>query len=92
LTQPDVLGSYYLQQLATLVQRYETPIVVGLSDIPIPLPFVQDSKVHAACAVGQRALLQLCAVRSLQRLLFVSTCWQAVAAVAWLAREGCWWW
>ncbi len=42
VTRPDFFEDYYLEQLSLLIERYHKPILVGLSDWPIPLPFVVD--------------------------------------------------
>jgi AMP nucleosidase len=44
LTRPDLFGDYYRQQIELLMQHHGVPVVVGISDRPIPLPFaVEDS-------------------------------------------------
>ena len=42
VTRPDLFKEYYLEQLTILLERYERPLLIGLSDWPIPLPFVVD--------------------------------------------------
>ncbi len=42
ITRPDLFQEYYLEQLTSLLNRYAKPLIVGLSDWPIPLPFVSD--------------------------------------------------
>lgn len=42
VTRPDFFEAYYLEQLTLLIERYHKPILVGLSDWPIPLSFVVD--------------------------------------------------
>jgi AMP nucleosidase len=42
VTRPDFFEAYYLEQLTLLIERYRKPILVGLSDWPIPLSFVVD--------------------------------------------------
>ncbi|MCX7337899.1 MAG: AMP nucleosidase [Alphaproteobacteria bacterium] len=42
LTQPDIFGSYYHEQLSLLLERHKSPIVIGASQCSIPLPFVVD--------------------------------------------------
>ncbi|OJW49045.1 MAG: AMP nucleosidase [Alphaproteobacteria bacterium 41-28] len=42
LTRPDIFHSYYEQQIELLINHHKTPVVVGESDWPIPLPFVDE--------------------------------------------------
>jgi len=42
LTHPDLFHSYYLRQIGLLIRHHNTPVVVGESDSPIPLPFVDQ--------------------------------------------------
>lgn len=42
LTRPDLFYSYYYEQISLLLERYRKPIIVGLSEWRIPLPFVVD--------------------------------------------------
>lgn len=42
LTRPDIFHSYYEQQIELLIKHHKTPVVVGESDWPIPLPFVDE--------------------------------------------------
>ena len=42
ITQLEFFEAYYLEQLTLLIQRYNKPVQVGLSDWPIPLSFVVD--------------------------------------------------
>ncbi|MBE7636005.1 AMP nucleosidase [Sneathiella sp. P13V-1] len=40
LTQPELFHSYYLEQIELIIQNHDRPVVVGVSDRPMPLPFV----------------------------------------------------
>ncbi|MBE9554106.1 MAG: AMP nucleosidase [Proteobacteria bacterium] len=40
LTRPDLFGDYYREQIALLIENHGVPVSVGVSDRPIPLPFV----------------------------------------------------
>lgn len=40
ITRPDLFHNYLLQQLTLLIKNHQVPIQVGLSDQPIPLPFM----------------------------------------------------
>lgn len=42
LTKPDLFADYYLEQLGLLMNHHGCPVVVGQSDWPIPLPFVDE--------------------------------------------------
>jgi len=42
LTRPDIFQHYYKQQIELLINHHKTPVVVGESDWPIPLPFVDE--------------------------------------------------
>lgn len=43
LTRPDLYRSYYLEQMTLLMRNHRRPLVVGVSDRPIPLPFVVEA-------------------------------------------------
>lgn len=50
LTRPDLFHAYYRKQIELLINHHQTPVVVGESDWPIPLPFVDEwdsSELHA---------------------------------------------
>jgi len=40
LTRPDLFADYYRDQIRLLLRHHEVPVWVGVSDRPIPLPFV----------------------------------------------------
>ena len=40
LTRPDLFADYYREQFELLIQHHNVPVQVGVSDRPIPLPFV----------------------------------------------------
>lgn len=42
ITHPDFFKDYHLEQISLLLKRHKVPVVVGLSDEPIPFPFVVD--------------------------------------------------
>ena len=42
LTRPDIFHNYYKQQIELLINHHKTPVVVGESSWPIPLPFVDE--------------------------------------------------
>ncbi|NRA87888.1 MAG: AMP nucleosidase [Rhizobiales bacterium] len=42
ISAPDILGEYYRNQMALLIQNHKQPIVIGESEEPIPMTFVID--------------------------------------------------
>ncbi|MFT6559547.1 MULTISPECIES: AMP nucleosidase [Sneathiella] len=40
LTHPDLFRSYYHEQIDLIINNHQQPVLVGLSDRPMPLPFV----------------------------------------------------
>ncbi len=42
LTRPDIFHTYYKIQIELLINHHKTPVVVGESDCPIPLSFIDD--------------------------------------------------
>ncbi|MBA1147652.1 AMP nucleosidase [Ectothiorhodospiraceae bacterium WFHF3C12] len=42
VTRPDIFADYYREQFELLIENHGVPIVVGVSDEPIPLPFVVE--------------------------------------------------
>lgn len=40
LTHPELFRSYYREQIELILKNHNQPVVVGLSDRPMPLPFV----------------------------------------------------
>jgi AMP nucleosidase len=45
VTRPDLFGSYYREQIALLLRHHGVPVAVGVSDRPIPIPFVIEESV-----------------------------------------------
>lgn len=43
LTRPDLFEEYYREQIELLLSNHDVPVVVGVSDRPIPLPFLVAS-------------------------------------------------
>ena len=56
LTHPRLFQDYYRTQLALLVQNHAAPLVTGISNRPIPLPFVVD---EVGTGLSPTQLLQL---------------------------------
>ena len=49
LTRPDLFGDYYHAQIGLLMEHHGVPVSVGVSDRPIPLPFVIE---HASAELN----------------------------------------
>src|SRR5688572_20312463 len=45
LTRPDLFGRYYEEQIGYIIKHHGVPVHVGLSNWPIPLPFVIEESV-----------------------------------------------
>jgi len=43
LTRPDLFEQYYREQIELLLKNHDVPVVVGVSDRPIPLPFLVET-------------------------------------------------
>ncbi|MBI1954350.1 MAG: AMP nucleosidase [Proteobacteria bacterium] len=56
VTRPDIFRDYYKEQLHLLIQRHKVQVIVGVSDWPIPLPFVVD---HAPVQIDPDQIWQL---------------------------------
>jgi AMP nucleosidase len=56
LTRPDLFGGYYREQIGYLLRHHGVPVVVGVSDRPIPLPFVIEESVTDVAEAQLRAL------------------------------------
>src|SRR5207244_5466314 len=55
LTRPDALGDYYREQIRLLLENHRVPVVVGIRDRIIPLPFVVPGHPHDLTAAPLRA-------------------------------------
>ncbi len=56
LTRPDLFAAYYREQIALLLKHHRVPVVVGVSDRAIPLPFVVEESTADADEAQVRAL------------------------------------
>ncbi|WP_373087858.1 AMP nucleosidase [Sneathiella sp.] len=56
LTQPDLFESYYKEQIELILKNHRRSVSVGLSDKPMPLPFVIESASADVTADDMRAL------------------------------------
>src|SRR5258708_7390449 len=57
LTRPALFGDYYRAQIGLLIERHNVPVVVGISDRPIPLPFVVEDATADVTEADVRAML-----------------------------------
>jgi AMP nucleosidase len=57
LTRPDIFGAYLREQIELLLSHHKVPVLAGLSDHPIPLPFVIE-EATAGVSVKDIAALQ----------------------------------
>jgi AMP nucleosidase len=65
LTRPDLFRDYYREQLSLIVAHHRAPILVGVSDRPIPLPFIVERAVAGISEADVRALQQVFALPDL---------------------------
>lgn len=56
LTRPDLFDSYYREQVHLLLRNHGVPVYVGVSDHPIPLPFVIEEATADLTPDALRAL------------------------------------
>ena len=58
LTRPDLFGEYYREQIALLLSHHKVPIWVGISNRPMPLPFVISSATTSVTPTRMREILE----------------------------------
>jgi AMP nucleosidase len=56
LTRPELFADYYREQIGLLLRRHRVPVVVGVSDRPIPLPFVVEDATADVTETQVRAM------------------------------------
>jgi AMP nucleosidase len=56
VTRPDLFGGYYREQIALLLRHHGVPVAVGISNRPIPIPFVIEESVTDVSEEHLRAL------------------------------------
>jgi AMP nucleosidase len=56
LAHPDLFGRYYEEQIGYILKHHEVPVHVGVSNRPIPLPFVIEESVTDITEADLRAL------------------------------------
>jgi AMP nucleosidase len=59
LTRPDLFASYYRDQIQLLLGYHKVPVFVGISDQPIPLPFVIEEATADITVDDLRALQEV---------------------------------
>lgn len=47
VTRPDVFEEYYIEQIKLLIENHKTEVIIGQSDLPIPLPFVIEGSTFS---------------------------------------------
>ena len=65
LTRPDIFASYYREQVGLLLQRHGGQVMVGVSDRPIPLPFVVENATADVTESDLRAMQSMFALPDL---------------------------
>ncbi|MBX6321572.1 MAG: AMP nucleosidase [Rhodospirillaceae bacterium] len=68
LTRPDLFADYYREQISLLLRHHNVPVYVGVSNRPIPLPFVVGTGDATLASVDQRALSAAFALPDLSRI------------------------
>ena len=56
LTRPDLFAGYFREQIHLLLQRHRVPVMIGLSNRPIPLPFVIEDATADVTEAQVRSL------------------------------------
>jgi AMP nucleosidase len=67
VTRPDIFRDYYRQQLDMLMANHGQPVVVGISDRPIPLPFGVDEMPEGLSEAEARRLQHIFPMPDLSR-------------------------
>jgi len=68
LTQPALFESYYKEQINLIMTNHKRPVVVGLSDRPMPLPFVIEAASSNVSADDMPALQSIFQMPNLARI------------------------
>lgn len=82
ITKPHLMAYYYREQLALLMQNHKVPVVVGVSNRPIPLPFVIE---NSTADVSEAQVRQMQTFFSLPDLAVID---DAIANGTYRARDG----
>ncbi|WP_051329385.1 AMP nucleosidase [Geminicoccus roseus] len=67
LTRPDIFRDYYRNQIAILMANHQQPVVVGVSDRSIPLPFAVEEIPEGLDETARRRLQHLFPMPDLSR-------------------------
>ncbi|MBL8689629.1 MAG: AMP nucleosidase, partial [Rhodospirillaceae bacterium] len=65
LTRPDLFADYYREQIGLLMRHHKVPVVVGISDRPIPLPFIVEDSTADITEAQLAAMQELFALPDL---------------------------
>jgi len=65
LTRPDIFGEYYREQIGLLLRHHQVPVVVGISERPIPLPFIVEDSTADITEAQLAAMQELFALPDL---------------------------
>ncbi|MCF8466228.1 MAG: AMP nucleosidase [Sneathiella sp.] len=68
LTQPLLFESYYQEQIRLILKNHQKPVYVGLSDRPMPLPFVIEAASSNVSADDMRALQNIFSMPELSNI------------------------
>ena len=68
ITRPDIFEDYLFEQVALLIDNHNRPVTIGLSDDPIPLPYVIETASAAISADDMRDLQRLFTLPDLARI------------------------
>src|SRR5215210_3982231 len=82
LTRPDLFGRYYEEQIGFILKHHGVPVRVGVSNRPIPLPFVIEESVTDISEADLRGLQAHFALPDL------SATDDAIANGTWVNRPG----
>ncbi|MBM3549744.1 MAG: AMP nucleosidase [Alphaproteobacteria bacterium] len=65
LTRPDLFADYYREQIDLLIRHHKVPVVVGVSDRAIPLPFIVEDSTADITEAQLSAMQELFALPDL---------------------------
>jgi len=68
LTNPGLFASYYREQIELLIANHDTPVVVGVSNRSIPLPFVIESATTGITADDTATMQKVFPMPDLSRI------------------------
>jgi len=68
VTNPSLFASYYREQIRLLIENHGMPVVVGVSDRPIPLPFVVEGATTGITADDTTTMQKVFRLPDLSRI------------------------